>query len=183
MRDQFRCNSRWTRGVTTHMNVKSMMRVRIWAPFLIGFLGGTLAILLWNPINEFLGIADELLAYVVVPMFAGALTGLVVALAPRTWQGHRTLVLGFVTAGLPYGGLPNGLFIAVLLGLFGVPTYVAVFTLLTVARAPRPPPGPVAGWPPVTPGSIPSEAPEDGPPPGHSDTWQASSMGADRRAE
>jgi hypothetical protein len=146
------------------MNAKTMMRVRIWAPFLIGFLGGSLAVRLEEPIGEFLGVYNPLTGYLGASMWSGALIALVAALASRTWRGLLTLVLGFATVGLP-GGAFGVLYAGVILCLLGVPTYVAVFTVVTVARAPRKPPGPVAGWPPVTPGSIPSETPEDGPPP------------------
>jgi hypothetical protein len=147
VRDQFRCNSRQTRGVKTHMNHKTMMRVRIWAPFLIGFLGGSLAIRLEEPIGEFLGVYNPLLGYAAASMWSGALIALIAALASRTWRGLLTL-----------------------LGVFGVPAYIAAMVVVAAARAvaaargPRTPAGPIAGWPPVS-SSIPSEAPEDGPPP------------------
>jgi hypothetical protein len=36
-------------------------------------------------------------------MYSGALIALIAALASRTWRGLLTIMLGFLTVGLPYG--------------------------------------------------------------------------------
>ena len=113
-----------------------MMRVRIWAPFLIAVLGGSVAIRLEKPIGEFLGVYNPLLGYAAASMWSGALIALIAALASRTWRGLLTLMLGFVTVGLPYGAF-GVLDAGLLLGVFGVPAYIAVVALVEVVRAPR----------------------------------------------
>jgi hypothetical protein len=134
-------------------------RVRIWSPFVIGSLGGTVAILFEAQIGEFLGVYSGLLGYLVADLYAGAVIGFFAGLASRTWTGLLTLVLGLVSAGaavgvfaIVTGGVAPGnlvsiaLYLAFLLGLFGVPAYAVItgisYLIRWIPRAARPPEGP-----------------------------------------
>ena len=131
-------------------------RVRVWSPFIVGSIGGTTGIILEAQIGKFLGVYSPLLGYLVVDLYVGAAIGFVAALASRTWTGLLTLILGLVTAGVAVGvfavltaGLGPGnlvsfaLYLAFLLGVFGIPTYAIVTGVVSMIRwmaRPAPPP-------------------------------------------
>jgi hypothetical protein len=129
---------------------------RIWSPFVIGSVGGTLAILFESQIGESLGVYSPLFGYLQADIYAGAVIGLIAALVSRTWTGLLTLMLGLATVGpvlslltIVSGGpapgnlVPVALYLAFWLGFFGVPTYAGItgiyYLIRKIARAARPP--------------------------------------------
>ncbi len=134
-------------------------RARIWSPFIVGSIGGTIGIILEAQIGEFLGVYSPLLGYLAANLCVGAAIGFVAALASRTWTGLLTLILGLVTAGVAVGVFavltavlePGDLvsfafYLAFVLGVFGVPTYAIVtgvaYLIRWMARPAPPPEGP-----------------------------------------
>ena len=137
-----------------------MSRTRIWAPFVIGFVGGAVLAVVSVPIAGYFGVdgpfmmtAVTLYAGLPVLLVTGPAIGFVAAVASRTWRGLLTLVLGFAAAGTALGliGVMGGVrldvvevafYITLVLGFLGVPTYVSVVGALTVIdrlRRPRAP--------------------------------------------
>lgn len=129
-----------------------MDRRRVWAPFVIAFLGGILLIPLERPVGEFLGLYNPLLGYAAVEFLAGLLIGLVAAAASLTWRGLLTLLLGFATVGAAFGtmsalrgtGDPTSIllaapYMAVILGFLGVPAYAIVVSAAYVIKRLRRP--------------------------------------------
>jgi hypothetical protein len=134
-------------------------RARIWAPFLIGFVGGALLALVSIPAARYFGVDLVLLS--TVPLYSGwpvlfvsgPAIGFVAATVSRTWRGLLTLVLGFAAAGTALGliWVTGGVRLDVVeaarymmfaLGFLGVPTYVIVVSIVQVIdrlRGPRPP--------------------------------------------
>lgn len=121
------------------------MNRRVWTPFWIAFLAGTLLIPLERPVGEFLGLYNSRLGYAAVELFAGLPIGSVAAAASRTWRGLLTLLLGFATGGAAVGtifalrgsGDPTTIglaarYVAVSLGILGVPGYTMVMTAVYV---------------------------------------------------
>ena len=88
-----------------------------------------------------------------VLLVSGPAIGFVAAIASRTWRGLLTLVLGFAAAGMALGLIwvvggarPNvvevALYMVLVLGFFGVPTYAIVVgtgQVIDRLREPRPP--------------------------------------------
>ena len=113
-------------------------RVRIWSPFAIAYVGGTLALLFQNTIGEFLDVCNPLFGCLLAEIYAGVPIGLVAALASRTWKGVLTFVLGLLATSATFGivmvlnaASANSIVFALLyfalwLGLLGVPTYAIV---------------------------------------------------------
>ena len=121
--------------------------VRVWSPFVIGSIGGAVALLLEAQIASFLGVYSGLLGYLVADLYSGAAIGLVAGLASRTWSGLLTLILGLLAAGVvvslivivtgsfTFGSFPSlGLYLAALLGFFGVPAYAIVAAIASGLR-------------------------------------------------
>ena len=75
-----------------------MSDIRTWSPFLVAYVGGTVTLLFESRIGDYLGIYSPLFGYAAVEVYAGALLGLVAALASRTWRGVLTFVLGLIAA-------------------------------------------------------------------------------------
>jgi hypothetical protein len=136
--------------------VHVVRRGRVWAPFVIGFLGATVLYRMEQPIGQFLGVVyNPLLGYAEVELRAGAWIGLVGGVASRTWRGLLMLVLGFATAGAAHRWgdsvdkiVGDALFMVVMLGILGVPAYGFAYTAVMVGshiiaglRNPRPPEG------------------------------------------
>jgi hypothetical protein len=136
--------------------VVDMSRRRIWTPFVVAFLAGTLLIFLERPVGEFLNLYNPLMGYAAVDVWAGLPIGFLAAAASRTWRGLLTLVLGFATAGAVSGAvsavqgsadpvnsiLLGAPYMALLLGLLGVPTYAVVVSAVYVIRRLRRPGSP-----------------------------------------
>jgi hypothetical protein len=136
-----------------------MSRARIWAPFLIGFVGGALLALVSIPVARYFGVDLALLSTVSlysgwpVLFVSGPAIGFVAATASRTWRGLMTLILGFAAAGTALGLIwviggarldivEIALYMVYALGFLGVPTYVIVVSIVQVIdrlRKPRPP--------------------------------------------
>ena len=136
-----------------------MSRARIWAPFLIGFVGGALLALVSIPVARYFGVDLVLLSTVSlysgwpVLFVSGPAIGFVAATASRTWRGLLTLVLGFAAAGTALGLIwviggvrldvaEVALYMVYALGFLGVPTYVIVVSIVQVIdrlRKARPP--------------------------------------------
>jgi hypothetical protein len=126
-----------------------MSRTRIWAPFLIGFVGGALLALVSIPVARYFGVDLVLLSTVSlywgwpVLFVSGPAIGFVAASASRTWRGLLTLVLGFAAAGTALGLIwviggvhldivEVALYMVYALGFLGVPTYVIVVSIVQV---------------------------------------------------
>jgi hypothetical protein len=138
-----------------------MSRKRIWAPFLIGFVGGVLLALVSVPIASYFGVDLFLLSgvtlYAGMPVLLvfGPAVSFLAATASRTWRGLLTLVLGFAAAGMALGLflVIGGVRLAIVevafymtlgLGFLGVPTYLIVVGAIQIVdrlREPRPPEG------------------------------------------
>jgi len=140
-----------------------MSRARIWAPFLIGFVGGALLALVSIPIARYFGVVlvwlPKLTLYSGMPVLlvTGPAIGFVAATASRTWRGLLTLVMGFAAAGTALGliwimggvrrdvvevALEAALYVTLVLGFLGVPAYVITVGAVLVIdrlREPRPP--------------------------------------------
>ena len=128
--------------------VTTMSRFRIWAPFVIAWVGGTLVVQFESEIGGFLGVRySPLLGYLMTDVYAGVPIGFVAALASRSWRGLPMYVLGLLTVGLAggivsvvIGGVSAGIIVfapfyfAFLLGVFGVPTYGIVTTVVSFFR-------------------------------------------------
>jgi hypothetical protein len=135
-----------------------MSRARIWAPFPIGFGGGVLLALVSIPVARYFGVDVVLLSSLTlysgmpVLLVTGPAIGFIAAIASRTWRGVLTLLLGFAAAGTALGLIwviggarPNvvevALYMVLVLGFFGVPTYAIVIGTAQVInrlREPRP---------------------------------------------
>jgi hypothetical protein len=136
-----------------------MSRTRIWAPFLIGFVGGAVLALVSIPVARYFGVDLLLLSSVTlysgmpVLFVSGPAIGFVAAIASRTWRGLLTLVLGLAAAGTAHGLIWDmggahldvievALYMTLVLGFLGVPTYAIVLGTIQVVdrlREPRPP--------------------------------------------
>jgi hypothetical protein len=140
---------------------RQMSRTQIWAPFLIGFVGGTLLALVSVPIAGYFGVSVFSLSGVTlyggmpVLLVFGPEVSFLAATASRTWRGLLTLVLGFAAAGMALGLLlvmggvrldiaEVAFYMTLGLGFLGVPTYLIVVGAIQVIdrlREPRPPEG------------------------------------------
>ncbi len=127
--------------------VRDASRLRIWAPFVMGWAGGALALLFESTLGKFLGVYNPLTGYLAAEIFAGLAIGFVAAIASRTWLGMLTLVLGFLTAGATVGiaaAIASGhdlgyavfaaFYYAFWLGFLGAPIYVIVTGIRSMAR-------------------------------------------------
>jgi hypothetical protein len=138
-----------------------MSHTRIWAPFLIGFVGGALLAVVAVPVADYFGVDVFSMSGVtlyggwpVVLVFAPAISFLA-AMASRAWRGLLTLVLGFAAAGIALGlllvmggvrlDIVEVTFVMTLgLGFLGVPTYLIVVGAIKLTdrlREPSPPEG------------------------------------------
>ena len=104
-----------------------MSRTRLWTPFFIGWVGGTLALLFEPTIGVFLGVYNPLTGYLAAEIYAGLAVGVIAALVSHTWLGLLKLVLGLLTA-----GATAGVVFAVSTGDFG---YVVFAVIATRPRA------------------------------------------------
>lgn len=136
-----------------------MSRARIWAPFLVGFVGGALLALVSIPVARYFGVDLVLLSTVSlysgwpVLFVSGPAIGFVAATASRTWRGLLTLVLGLAAAGTALGliWVMGGVrldvvevarYLVYALGFLGVPAYVITLGAIKVVdrlRKPIPP--------------------------------------------
>ena len=124
-----------------------MSRAWIWAPFLLGFVGGALLALISIPVARYFGVTlvwfPKLTLYSGWPVLvvAGPAIGFVAASLARTWRGVVTLLLGFAAAGTALGliwviggvrrdlievAFEAALYVTLALGFLGVPTYLIV---------------------------------------------------------
>jgi hypothetical protein len=122
-----------------------MSHVRIWSPFVIAYVGGTVGLTNETSLGQYLDVYNPLFGYAAVELYAGLLIGFVAALASRTWRGLLTLVLGLLAAGatleIVYGGgldfgnvVLSAFYFGFWLGFLGVPTYVIVTGIASVLR-------------------------------------------------
>jgi hypothetical protein len=128
--------------------MRTMSRIRLWSPFFIASVGGTVAVIFEAPIGEYLSVYNPLMGYLAVEIYAGFPIGFVAALVSASWRGLATFVLGLLTAGatvvivgtVQAGGgdarhlLFGAFYFALWLGLFGVPTYVVVTAVVSGLR-------------------------------------------------
>ena len=124
-----------------------MSNSRTWSPFLVAYVGGTVTLLFESRIGDYLGIYSPLFGYAAVEVYAGALLGLVAALASRTWRGVLTFVLGLIAAAetaiilsVLSGSdasanffLIAPFYVALFLGFLGVPIYLIVLGIASAA--------------------------------------------------
>ena len=58
-----------------------MSRIRVWSPFAIAYVGGTVTVIFESTIGQYLGVYSPLLGYLAVEVYAGVPIGFVAALA------------------------------------------------------------------------------------------------------
>jgi hypothetical protein len=121
-----------------------MTRRWLWAPLLIGAVGAILFTVFETPIGQALGLPDgDPFGYFGVVLYGGAPTGLVAALASRSWRGGLAMLLGMAIAGAPLGasvaGSPGDMlkfsiaaaaFWPLSMGFLGVPVYLATTAVI-----------------------------------------------------
>ena len=121
--------------------------------FLVGAIGGVLALVLAEPFGAALGIGDPATGRFVLVSYAAIPIGIVAALLSRRWRGVAGLLVGFAIAGgfagvvgdfgtsgdLLTDAIASGLIVMLSMGVLGALAYLATMAIIRAAARRRTP--------------------------------------------